>query len=187
LRKSENCSITNNKISNVLNKLGCNIMIDSSNNLEIYNNIINRGTICGAWISRCNNINFKKNYISFCYYCGIIFVRSSNSNISNNTLIENNHTGLYLRDSSNNVICSNNFIRYHNLRVNNFNLINIINKFDCRLAFFYNSHQNSWTGNYWHNNRGLPKIIFGKTGKNNLLLTFDFDFKPSKELIKVYN
>ncbi len=187
VRKGNDCSIKNNRIDNVLNKIGCNILIDSSNNSRIINNILTRSTISGIWISRCNNAIINKNYILNSYYCGIILERSTYINISYNTLIENNHTGLYLRDSDNNIISSNNFIKYDTLKIDNFNILYFINKFDCRLAFFYNSNENIWEGNYWHQSRILPKIIFGKTGKNNLLITFNIDLTPAEKMIDIDN
>jgi len=62
-RQSNNNTITDNVIYNVLNKIGCNIFVDSSNNTCIKNNILLKNTICCIWISRCRDTSLHIAYL----------------------------------------------------------------------------------------------------------------------------
>jgi len=166
--QSHNNTIMCNTIFHVLNKKGCNIFIDSSNNTLIESNTLYLSTICCIWLSRCTNINIQNNLIADSYYCGIILETSDNLNIIRNIIKGSKHTGLLLRNSNNNSIKFNNF----NKEINR------------RQAYFVNSFNNNWDGNYWGRSHLFPKCIFGKNGKNGLIPAFNFDYHPAQ---KPYN
>ena len=165
IRQSDNNKIIGNIILTVLNKKGCNIFIDSSNNTCIENNSLYVSTICGIWASRCTGTNIQDNIVSHSFYCGIILETSNNTNIHRNIIEENKHTGLLLRNSNSNIITSNNFKK----------------EINRRQAFFSNSFNNDWKGNYWGRCRALPKCIFGKNGNNGFTPAFNFDWHPAQE------
>lgn len=167
--QSDNNRIMDNIIFNVLNKKGCNIFIDSSNNTCIENNSLYVSTICGIWVSRCTGINIQYNIISDSYYCGIILETSNNTNIHSNIIKENRHTGLLLRNSDSNIINSNNFKK----------------EISRRQAFFFNSFDNDWEGNYWGHCRVFPKCIFGKSGDNSFTPSFNFDWHPAQKPFEI--
>jgi len=164
-RQSNNNTITDNVIYNVLNKIGCNIFIDSSNNTCIKNNILLKNTICCIWISRCRDTSIQENIVSHSLFTGIILESSNNTRIYGNAIQENGHAGILLRNSNNTIITSNNFIKNIN----------------CRSAFFFNSYGNDWNGNYWGRPRVLPKCISGKRGEDRLTPTVVFDWFPAQE------
>ena len=164
-RQSNNNTITDNVIYNVLNKIGCNIFVDSSNNTCIKNNILLKNTICCIWISRCRDTSIQENIASHSLFTGIILESSNNTRIYGNAIQENGHAGILLRNSNNTIITSNNFIKNIN----------------CRSAFFFNSYGNDWNGNYWGRPRVLPKCISGKRGEDRLIPTVVFDWFPAQE------
>jgi len=165
IRQSGNNRITGNTIFNVLNKLGCNILIDSSKNDCIENNLLYLSTVCCIWISRCIDVNIQNNIVSDSFYCGIILEASNNTTIHRNTIEKNLHTGLLLRNSNSNIITSNNFKK----------------EINRRQVFFFNSFDNKWDRNYWGRSQVFLKCIFGKMGKDGLTPTVAFDFCPVKE------
>jgi parallel beta-helix repeat protein len=115
-RQSNNNTITDNVIYNVLNKIGCNIFVDSSNNTCIKNNILLKNTICCIWISRCRDTSIQENIVSHSLFTGIILESSNNTRIYGNAIQENGHAGILLRNSNNTIITSNNFIKNINCR-----------------------------------------------------------------------
>jgi len=182
IRQSNNNNINNNIIYNVLDKLGCNIQIDSAKNTKITNNSLWKNTICCIWISRSNSILVQGNLISHSYYAGIILERVENTKIKYNTIQENEHTAIILKNSNNNIISYNNFLRKNEqfLEENPSKL-----KFNRRLAFFQNSKGNIWDKNYWDQYRILPKIILGKKGNNALSIELNIDWHPSKKQYEI--
>ena len=162
---SNNNTIFGNTIFNVLNKKGCSIFIDRSNNSYIESNTLFLSTICCVWLSRCTNVNIRNNILADSYYCGIILETSDCINISRNNFSGNKHTGLLIRNSNNNTIKYNNFKK----------------EINRRQAFFFNSINNTWDGNYWGRYQLLPKCIFGKNGNNGFIPAFNFDNHPARK------
>ena len=165
IRQSGSNRIKGNTIFNVLNKLGCNILIDSSKDDCIENNSLYLSTVCCIWVSRSIDINIQNNIVSNSFYCGIILESSNNTIIHRNMIEENLHTGILLRNSNNSIITSNNFKK----------------EINHRQVFFFNSYDNNWDKNYWGRPQFFPKIVFGKVGKDGLTPTVAFDFFPVQE------
>jgi parallel beta-helix repeat protein len=175
LRQSHNTHILKNFIERVLNKIGSNILIDSSNHVIIEENEIYRNTICGIWLSRSRYGKIKNNIISSSLYTGIIFERVSNTRIKGNHIINNQHIGLLLRESHDNIIEENNIIRYGDGE-------KIYNSLARRLAYFYNSTGTIWYNNYWDKPLLSPRIIIGKEAEGEAYkLAIQIDNNPSSE------
>jgi parallel beta-helix repeat protein len=177
LRQSHHTQILNNDIERVLNKIGSNILIDSSDDVLIENNELYQNTICGIWLSRSKNVKIKNNTVSSSLYTGIIFERVTKTRIRENLIINNQHIGLLLRESHDNIIEHNNIIRYAEGEKNG-------NNFARRLAYFYNATGNVWYNNYWDKPLLLPKIIIGKVAEGEAYkIAIETDSKPATNLL----
>jgi parallel beta-helix repeat protein len=175
LRQSHNTHIMENYIERVLNKIGSNILIDSSDNVIIQDNKLYRNTICGIWLSRSANAKIKDNTISSSLYTGIIFERVSNSRIKGNQIISNQHIGILLRESHDNIIEENNIIRYEEDEVGGNNIAR-------RLAYFYNSTGNLWYNNFWDKPHYVRKYIIGKVAEGEAYtIAIQSDSNPAQE------
>ena len=183
-RLSKNVNVANNSIYDILDKEGCNIQFDKSNNVTIKNNYISHCTICCVWISRCDDVNIIENLVSNSYYCGIIIESSNNTEITLNNIEENEHTGLLLSNSNKNIIKSNNFLKKELGSITEIQNNSISIKFDRRLAFFHNSSENFWLSNYWNRGRNLPKIILGNNDKNIFIPKINCDWNPANNPIQ---
>ena len=177
--QSTNTIISNNRIHTVLNKIGCTILIDKTQNTNIIKNTLSDSTICCIWISRSNNTKIYNNKILKSRYIGIILESTSQTEITGNTLRENAHTDLMLRNSDETIIDSNNFIQANTSETipkifdNNF-----VGEISNRTAFFIHSNNMTWIHNYWRRPRFLPKCILGNQGKDQYITAIAFDWQP---------
>jgi parallel beta-helix repeat protein len=175
LRQSHHTRIMDNYIERVLNKIGSNILIDSSDNVIIQGNELYRNTICGIWLSRSSNAKIKDNTISSSLYTGIIFERVSKSRVKGNQIISNQHIGILLRESHNNIIEKNNIIRYGEDE-------NGGNNIARRLVYFYNSSDNLWYNNFWDKPHYIRKYIIGKVAEGEAYtIAIQSDSNPAQE------
>jgi len=161
--KSDYTKITNNVFYNYGVKDGCGIIVDSSNNTLIDNNTFEDNELYGIWLSCCKNNKIQNNFVSKSKF-GITIWKAHDNIVLGNTLKENKEKGICLKECINNTIISNNFIGN-----------------PTSASFFY-SYDNNWNGNYWGRPRFLPKLIFGKTGKDGLIPVVDIDYHPLKKL-----
>jgi parallel beta-helix repeat protein len=144
---------------------GCGIMMDSSNNSLIDNNIFEENTLYGIWMSCCKNNKIQNNFVSKSIF-GIIIWKAHYNIIFGNTMRENKEKGICMKECNHNTITSNNFMG------------------NPTSANFFYSSGNVWDGNYWGRSRILPKLIFGKTGKDALIPVVNMDLHPLKEPYK---
>jgi len=164
--KSDYTKITNNVFYNYGVKNGCGIIMDSSNNSLIDNNTFEDNDLYGIWMSCCKNNKIQNNFVSKSTF-GIIVWKAHDNIVFGNTLWKNKEKGICLKECNHNTITSNNFIQ-NSISAN----------------FFYLTF-NVWDGNYWNRPRFLPKIIFGKTGKDALIHVINIDHHPLKEPYKL--
>lgn len=160
--KSDYTKITNNVFSNYDINEGCGVIMDGSNNSLINSNIFEENPLYGIWMSWCKDNVIQNNFISNSAF-GIIILRSHDNVVFGNTIKGNQEKGICLKESEGNTINSNNFIDNPNH------------------ASFFQSYDNIWDDNYWGRFRFLPKLIFGKTGKESLISVVNIDTHPLKK------
>jgi len=160
--KNNYTTIKNNIFYNHGVTNGCGVIMDCSNNSIIDNNTFDNNPLYGIWMSCCENNIIQNNLISKSTF-GIILGKAQNNIILGNTLSKNKEKNICLKECSNNTIKSNNFMQ---------------NRISA--SFFY-STDNVWDSNYWGRFRVLPKVIYGKTGKDALISVINMDYHPLKK------
>jgi parallel beta-helix repeat protein len=159
--KSPRTKITNNVFRNPAVKGGCGIIMDSSNNSVIDNNIFEDNGMYGIWMSFCKNNTIQNNFVTKSTF-GIIMWKAHDSLVFGNTFYKNKEKGICMKECSHNTITSNNFI------------------LNPKSADFFYSSDNIWDGNYWNRPRILSKRIFGRTGKDAFIPVVNTDRHPLK-------
>jgi len=198
----------NNISGNTINDNEEGINMWSSDNTNIYENIICNNNGKGIWLRGSDNI-ICRNTIMNNKDEGMVLEHSSDNSIYENKII-NNKDGISLSSSSNdnninlNIISNNNFGIWLALSSDN-NIIsgNDIIDNNCGLylsgsshnqitsnnfrknklnVFFVNCDNSSYDSNYWDRPRLLPKPIFGLIQKIRFKVPrFEFDWHPSQE------
>lgn len=163
--KSDYNKITNNVFYNYDVKEGCGIIMDSSNKSLIDSNTFEDNQLYGIWMSCCKDNIIKNNFVSKSIF-GIIIWKSHDNLFFGNTITKNKEKAMCLKESEGNTITSNNFID------------------NPDRATFFSPYDNIWDGNYWDRFRILPKLILGKTGKDNLIPVVAMDRHPLKKQYK---
>lgn len=175
VKKSEYIKIINNNIT-YDNLVKNNLILDSSNNVIIDNNKMK-----SIWISRSNNCILRNNKI-FSSKDGISLLYSDNNKIERNLIDECKRRGIFLISANNNIIKNNNLMKIDKSIINLFCSLDRFRDFMYYdSATFLNSKGTKWIGNYWGEERILPKIIVGRTGKDGLIPVINVDWFPSKE------
>lgn len=152
---------------NIITDNNWGIFLPGSSNNKIFENIISNNLVYGVFLAISFDNAIFRNKITNNEY-GIYLRFSSNNSFNENTIINNIRYGVYLEFlSNNNTIFHNTFRR------------------NLRHAYFDNSYDNKWNGNYWNRPRLLPKPILGKiTHRYREIYRVNFDWHPS---IKPYN
>ncbi len=163
--------------------------LDSSTNVGIYYNHINRNRDTGIGLIRGNNFNVVDNFIELNYVDGIALIHTYGNNITDNIIQASFYTGLNIYNMTNSVIESNdikwngNFGNYGiKLDQSNGNLIYHNNIITNDIQAFDNG-VNDWDdgvseGNYWNdlvcinpNPNGIicddPYLISGGNNQDN--------------------
>lgn len=150
------------------------ISVDSSEDIEIYNNSMNF-----IWLSQSKKCKIINNFISFSRY-GISLIYSDDNLLEGNTIYKCGRRGLFLKNSNNNLIKENNFMGERN-KINDFvsSLDSIRDYIYYISATYLNSKGNKWTGNYWEEGRIIPKIIIGRYGNDGLFPVLNIDWNPA--------
>jgi parallel beta-helix repeat protein len=168
---NQNITIYNNTITGSYH----GIYIASTDNLNVYNNIVYKNDEFGIYILGVDNGFVYNNMITENGDVGIydagVYVQLCFSGviIKNNDISSNKKYGIIILNSSGNIISRNNFIDNE------------------KGAFFiYKTFQgNIWLKNYWNRPRFLPMLIFGLISKNVWFNWFNIDWRPALKLYDI--
>lgn len=160
------------------------VLSSGCNNNSIENNILMGSS--HSRVGSSNNNTIRNNKVITNDSCTISILGSHNNTISYNSFISRSGNSIYLEKSNYNNIhnnyISNVFGRGIFIENSSFNNIHHNNFLKCLFkANFLKSEKNIWDNNYWGKSRFLPKPIFGRIGKNSLILWVNFDLHPARE------
>ena len=164
----------------------------TSNHSIISGNRISFNGRIGLEVFDCFNFTISENYLLFNNRSGIS-LHGNNNQISKNIVMNNNNHGIYISGSincsvKNNIIARNKryglFLRWcfdTNISSNTFER----NRIE---AFYEETINTKWNGNFWNRPRFFPKVIIGKFQWFNLVgdiyiyrFELNFDRNPASE------
>ena len=168
-KKAQNNRVDGNIITNNNDD---SILFSDSNDNFISKNIISHNNGNGINLQNSSNNTISHNRITNNTWCGIYtFGSTNNNNIIGNNIDYNTLGGIYVSNGPFNM----NTISGNSFTGNKYAAINLIRSENNTItynnfkknkpnAFFLNSYNNMWNGNYWDRPRFLPKFIFGYIG-----------------------